>query len=159
MGFIEETGAAQFLRDVRVTAIYEGTNGIQAMDLVGRKLMDGGEAVFSLLDEVESFAESVRADLPDLAKAVWNACEDLRETTEALVAREMSERFAGAVPYLLGFARVLGADAHLRAACAERGGSVERLARFYITRMLPEVSAYLAAAREDALLPAEDFAA
>ncbi len=41
MGFIEETGAAQFLRDVRVTAIYEGTNGIQAMDLVGRKLMDG----------------------------------------------------------------------------------------------------------------------
>ncbi|MEL7116146.1 MAG: acyl-CoA dehydrogenase family protein, partial [Pseudomonadota bacterium] len=43
MGFIEETGAAQFLRDVRVTAIYEGTNGIQAMDLIGRKLADGGE--------------------------------------------------------------------------------------------------------------------
>jgi acyl-CoA dehydrogenase len=47
MGFIEETGAAQFLRDVRVTAIYEGTNGIQAMDLVGRKMADGGEAAFA----------------------------------------------------------------------------------------------------------------
>ncbi|MEC8794695.1 MAG: acyl-CoA dehydrogenase family protein, partial [Pseudomonadota bacterium] len=53
MGFIEETGAAQYARDVRVTAIYEGTNGIQAMDLVGRKMMDGGEAAYRLLEEVE----------------------------------------------------------------------------------------------------------
>ncbi len=51
MGFIEETGAAQYSRDVRVTAIYEGTNGIQAMDLVARKLMDGGDAAFLILDE------------------------------------------------------------------------------------------------------------
>jgi hypothetical protein len=51
MGFIEETGAAQFARDVRVSAIYEGTTGIQGMDLVGRKLSDGGEAAFALLDE------------------------------------------------------------------------------------------------------------
>ena len=60
MGFIEETGAAQFLRDVRVTAIYEGTNGIQAMDLVGRKLADGGEAANWLLDGCESTAEPRR---------------------------------------------------------------------------------------------------
>ena len=82
MGFVEETGAAQFLRDVRVTAIYEGTNGIQAMDLVGRKMMDGGEAAFRLLDEVQAGAEAARATLPDLAGDVWNAAEALRETTE-----------------------------------------------------------------------------
>jgi hypothetical protein len=58
MGYIEETGAAQFARDVRVCAIYEGTNGIQAMDLVGRKLMDGGEAAYNLLDEIERQAEA-----------------------------------------------------------------------------------------------------
>ena len=57
MGFIEETGAAQFSRDVRVTAIYEGTNGIQAMDLVARKMMDGGEAAFAILDEIEANAD------------------------------------------------------------------------------------------------------
>jgi acyl-CoA dehydrogenase len=51
MGFIEETGAAQFARDVRVSAIYEGTTGIQGADLVGRKLSDGGAAAFALLDE------------------------------------------------------------------------------------------------------------
>ncbi len=56
MGFIEETGAAQYYRDVRVTAIYEGTNGIQAMDLVGRKMMDGGEAASNLIDEMQAQA-------------------------------------------------------------------------------------------------------
>ena len=54
MGFVEETGAAQYLRDVRVTAIYEGTNGIQSMDLVARKMMDGGEAAYALIDESEA---------------------------------------------------------------------------------------------------------
>ncbi|MEY8100114.1 acyl-CoA dehydrogenase family protein, partial [Falsihalocynthiibacter sp. S25ZX9] len=58
MGYVEETGAGQFTRDVRVTAIYEGTNGIQAMDIVARKMMDGGDAAFRLLEEVENNAES-----------------------------------------------------------------------------------------------------
>ena len=56
MGYVEETGVAQFYRDVRVTAIYEGTNGIQAMDLVGRKLADGGAAARALIDEVAATA-------------------------------------------------------------------------------------------------------
>ena len=86
MGFIEETGAAQFARDVRVTAIYEGTNGIQAMDLVGRKMMDGGEAAYRLIDEVQASAEAARSIHPDLASAVWNAAEALREATEGLIA-------------------------------------------------------------------------
>ena len=116
MGYIEETGAAQYARDVRVTAIYEGTNGIQAMDLVARKLMDGGEAAFAILDEIEAGADAAKANQPDLANAVWNAAASLRETTEWLVEQDLTDRFAGAVPYLRAFARVLGGHAHLAAA-------------------------------------------
>ncbi len=159
MGYIEETGAAQYLRDVRVTAIYEGTNGIQAMDLVGRKLMDGGEAVFALIDSMQSYIEGVKSDIPELAEAAWQASENLRDATEALLAMDVTDRFAGAVPYLRAFARVLGATAHLRAACAERDSATERLARFYILRMLPEHASLCAQARAGALVPAEDFAA
>jgi alkylation response protein AidB-like acyl-CoA dehydrogenase len=143
MGVIEETGAAQFLRDVRVTTIYEGTNGIQAMDLVGRKLADGGEAMFGLLDEIEALAESARDALPDLAEPVWEACETLRETTEALLAEPRpNARFAGAVPFLQATARVLGGQAHLAAALAEGGtGPRTALARFFVLRLLPEHAA------------------
>ena len=144
MGVIEETGAAQYYRDVRVTAIYEGTNGIQAMDLVARKMKDGGEAAARLLDEIESHAESARPSNPKMAEAVWQATETLRETTEWLVAQDdMNDRFAGAVPYLRAFARVLGAHYHLAAALADPGGPREKLARFYITRMLPEYAGLL----------------
>ena len=146
MGFIEETGAAQYLRDVRVTAIYEGTNGIQAMDLVGRKMMDGGEAAYRLLEEVEAGAEAARGLLPDLAGEVWAAAETLREATEALVAAPMEARFGAAVPYLRAFALVLGADAHLKAAVAEGGsGARTALARVHIGRLLPEHAALLRA--------------
>ncbi|MFP5478853.1 MAG: acyl-CoA dehydrogenase [Alphaproteobacteria bacterium] len=148
MGYIEEAGAAQYARDVRITAIYEGTNGIQAMDLVGRKLADGGEAAFRLIDEVQRGAEAARASLPDLAGDVWQAAEALREATEALVAQPLNDRFAGAVPYLRAFARVLGGDAHLKAALADP----ERLAlaRVMIRRILPEHGALLAQVREGA---------
>jgi len=151
MGVIEETGAAQYCRDVRVTAIYEGTNGIQAMDLVARKMMDGGEAAAGLLDEIEAHAESARSALPDLAEPVWQASESLREATEWLVTQdEMNDRFAGAVPYLRAFARVLGAHYHLTAALAEKGGAREKLARFYITRLLPEHTGLLTQAQAGA---------
>ena len=147
MGFIEESGAAQFYRDVRVTAIYEGTNGIQAMDLVGRKLMDHGEAAGRLLDEIEACAEDARASLPDLAEAVWQAAETLRETTDTLLRLPVADRYGVAVPYLRATARVLGAHYHLRAALADPEGAHGRLARFYITRMLPEHGALLAEVR------------
>ncbi len=164
MGFIEETGAAQYLRDVRVTAIYEGTNGIQAMDLVGRKLADGGEAAFRLLDEVETAAEAARGTLPELARDVWEAAELLRETTEALVRSAPDDRNAGAVPFLRAFARVLGAHFHLALAQAEGGaGKRSRLAAFYIRRLLPEHVAHCAHARAGAAdlfaLSPEDLAA
>ncbi len=151
MGYIEETGVAQFWRDVRVTAIYEGTNGIQAMDLVGRKMMDGGEAAFRLLEEIEAGAEAARASLPDLAGAVWSAAETLREATEATATRAVADRYAGAVPYLRAFARVLGAHFHLRAALAEGGrGTRTALARIHVERLLPQYAASLAEAKEGA---------
>ena len=150
MGFIEDTGAAQYCRDVRVTAIYEGTNGIQAMDLVARKLADGGAAVFAVLDEVLDGAESARAAHPGLADAVWNAAYSLRETTEWLLTRtDLNDRFAGAVPYLRAFARVLGGQAHLAAAGAGDPARL-RLATFYIRRLLPEHAGLLAHCREGA---------
>jgi acyl-CoA dehydrogenase len=149
MGYIEETGAAQFLRDVRVAAIYEGTNGIQAMDLVGRKMADGGDAAFRLLDEIEAGAEAARAVLPELAAAVWGAGESLRETTEWLLEQDMDRRFAGAVPYQRAFARVLGGHLHLKAALA--GDAPRRaLARFYVHSLLPEHTGLLVQVREGA---------
>ena len=151
MGFIEETGAAQYCRDVRVTAIYEGTNGIQAMDLVARKMMDGGEAANRILDEIEAHAEAARASQPDLAEAVWQASESLREATDWLVGQKnLNDRFAGAVPYLRAFARVLGGHFHLMAALAEPGGARAALARFYITCLLPEHAGLLAQAQTGA---------
>ena len=148
MGFIEETGAAQYLRDVRVTAIYEGTNGIQAMDLVGRKMSDGGEAAYRLIEEVQAQAVAARALFPNMATAVWNAAEALREATEGLVAQPMNDRFAGAVAYLRAFALVLGGHYHLRAALAD--GARAPLARLAIKRLLPEHAALLVQVREGA---------
>jgi acyl-CoA dehydrogenase len=148
MGFIEETGAAQYLRDARILPIYEGTNGIQAMDLVGRKMADGGEVAFRLIDEVQRGAEAARGQLPDLAGDVWDAAEALREATEGLVAMDLNDRFAGAVAYLRAFARVLGGQAHLKAAMAD--GGREALARVMIRRLLPEHGGLLAQVREGA---------
>lgn len=148
MGFIEETGAAQYLRDARILPIYEGTNGIQAMDLVGRKLADGGEAAFRLIDEVQRGAEEGRARLPDLAGEVWQAAEALREGTEAVLALPLNDRFAGATPFLRAFARVLGGQAHLKAALADPGR--EALARVMVRRLLPELGGLLAQAKEGA---------
>ncbi len=165
MGYIEETGAAQYLRDVRVTAIYEGTNGIQAMDLVGRKLADGGEAAYALIDEIERGSETARAVLPDLAGPVWQAAESLREATDWMLSHDVvTDRFAGAMPYLRGFARVLGAHFHLAAALAEGGdGPRTRLARAYITRLLPEHAGHFAQACAGAAdlyaITPEDFVA
>jgi len=162
MGVIEETGAAQYARDVRVTTIYEGTNGIQAMDLVARKMIDGGEAAGRLFDEIEAAAEEARAVLPDLAEAVWQASESLRETTEWMIDQNHRVRFSGAVPYLRAFARVLGAHVHLTSAVADKGGVREKLARFYILRMLPENTSLLAQAQSGDYdvfsLTAEEFA-
>ncbi|ALM53173.1 acyl-CoA dehydrogenase [Halomonas huangheensis] len=90
MGYIEETGAAQLLRDVRIAAIYEGTNGIQALDLAGRKLQrDSGTALTRLIEEVRGVAEQLAAHsaLAGHGKALGAGVDDL----EACVARVLEE--------------------------------------------------------------------
>lgn len=146
MGYIEETGAAQYLRDARITPIYEGTNGIQAMDLVGRKLADGGDAAMRLLDEILDNAKAANGAHHDLSERVWQAGETMREATLAMMERDLPERFGGAVPFLMAFARVLGAHYHLRAAMAGSAAHVA-LARVYISRVLPRYASDLAEAR------------
>ncbi|AYJ85810.1 acyl-CoA dehydrogenase [Sphingomonas paeninsulae] len=93
MGFIEETGAAQHYRDIRIAPIYEGTNGIQAADLVGRKLTgDGGAALKALIDEVRAEAAG-EVHLMALVDAVAVA-------TDWLLTTEVNDRLAGSYPFL-----------------------------------------------------------
>ena len=80
MGYVEETGAAQLLRDARIAPIYEGTNGIQALDLAGRKLQrDSGAALSALINEVHQTAEALRGEpsLAALGKALAAGADDL----------------------------------------------------------------------------------
>jgi alkylation response protein AidB-like acyl-CoA dehydrogenase len=92
MGYIEETGAAQHLRDARIAPIYEGTNGVQAADLVGRKLeLDGGLAFDGLIADIAAEAEDLR--LVALSDAVGVAAATLRESPA-------DDRLAGSYPFL-----------------------------------------------------------
>ena len=154
MGYVEETGIAQFARDVRVTAIYEGTNGIQSIDLVGRKLMDGGETIFALIDEIDSFCAETGGALAD---QVAQAAQYLRGAAEWMLAQgDMTERLWGSWPFLMGMARVLGGYYHLKA--AQHGPARARLAAFYVTRMMPDYAGHLAHATAGAAdLRPEDF--
>ncbi|WP_374350227.1 acyl-CoA dehydrogenase C-terminal domain-containing protein [Chitinimonas sp.] len=105
MGFIEETGAAQFLRDARISAIYEGTTGIQALDLIGRKTAaEKGYTAQALLAEVEGVVGQLNAaGLSDLGAALGKALADARSTTSYVVEQfegKPREVAAGSVPYL-----------------------------------------------------------
>lgn len=144
-GYIEESGVAQLWRDVRVTSIYEGTNGIQAIDLVGRKLEDGGDAMMRLIRDIAAGAEAARSFWCDGADAVGSAARAFRDCTDWMLSQDVGGRLPGALPYLRGAARVLGAHYHLQAA---RTGGEERkaLARVYLTRMLPGYAADFAEA-------------
>jgi len=146
MGYVEETGAAQYFRDVRITSIYEGTNGIQAMDLVGRKLSDGGDAAMRLMDEISDGAKAAQSAHPELAHQLWQATETLREATQSLLEADMPVRFAGATSYLSAFARVLGGHYHLRAA-SHGNASHLALAQVFMARVLPRYAGDLAEAQ------------
>jgi len=155
MGFIEETGAAQYVRDVRVTAIYEGTNGIQAMDLVGRKLGDGGAAAHGLLGEIGGTVEGLKA----AGEAVWGLAEPLeaaagalRQATDWMLATDdMNERFAGATPYLKLWGMVLGAHYLSKAALIDPATPTRLpLARFYANQIAPQSSGLAQAAVQGA---------
>ena len=117
MGFIEETGAAQFMRDARINPIYEGTNGIQAIDLVTRKLpMAGGEVMAEYLDELAQVIEDIRStNIPgfgDTARHLTTAMSDVRETSqwllEQLAAGNNQSVLAGATPFQTMFGLLSG---------------------------------------------------
>ena len=106
MGYVEETGAAQHYRDARIAAIYEGTNGIQAIDLVTRKLpLDGGKTVAAYLDELRGTVKAVKAsNVPafgETAARLNDAVDSLERATQWLLAQKSSNAaLAGATPYL-----------------------------------------------------------
>ena len=105
MGFIEEGGVAQHYRDARIAPIYEGTNGIQAIDLVGRKLTrDGGTAMNELIEDirqtVEDCATSSNPELPVLADRLKPACDALEEASQWLLKASDEDRLAAATPFL-----------------------------------------------------------
>ena len=124
MGFIEETGAAQHLRDARITTIYEGTTGIQAADLIGRKIArDGGQAIGVLLEPIrEVEAELAREDgaaLVAIASGLRSGVQALERAVEFIVATYGSEprrTAVGAVPFLELFGNVAGGWQMARAA-------------------------------------------
>ena len=158
MGFIEETGAAQWLRDVRITAIYEGTTGIQANDLLGRKLArDKGAAMLDLLAQIENeFARDTAGGALQVARGeVHAAVHDLRETTMTLLnlgATQPERALAVAVPYLMMCGFVFGGWLMLRAAKlvssdaaqADNEFNAAKLAtaRAYIGLLLPRALGY-----------------
>lgn len=149
MGYIEETGAAQYYRDVRVTQIYEGTNGIQAMDLVGRKMMDGGAAARGLIAEMTETKAHADAHMPELAKIFGTGLKAAQEATEWMIAQEdINDRFAGGFAYLMGFSRALGGHYHLRAALSDPKRLA--LAEFYLQTQVPILCGLLAQCRTGA---------
>ena len=107
MGFIEETGAAQYYRDARILPIYEGTTAIQANDLVGRKTArDGGAVAKAIAARIEATEAELQKSGSDAAKAVQRSLKAAREAYVAVVDfvagnAQPNEVYAGSVPYLL----------------------------------------------------------
>ncbi|MAN46634.1 MAG: acyl-CoA dehydrogenase [Alphaproteobacteria bacterium] len=130
MGFMNETLAAQLYRDARIAPIYEGTNGIQAIDLVGRKLSGtNGESMRVMLGEVEATAASARAtndpQLVQIADRLREGAEALRQATdwmlEAMKQRDQDKALAGATAYLALAGDVIGGHFLTQAAVSARG--------------------------------------
>ncbi len=147
MGFMEETGAAQYVRDARILTIYEGTNGIQANDLLMRKLqMSGGEAVWDLLGELSAIVSKVEASndpaFGTTGAKLRDAVASVERTSKWLlekIATAPREALAGATPYLRLFSVTLGGCSLANEALAARNdesvqgdaGRYATLARFF----------------------------
>lgn len=162
MGFIEETGAAQHYRDARITPIYEGTNGIQAIDLLGRKLaLDGGKAVQRFLDDVRataSLCEGGSAALRSIASELVRAHKAVESATVWLQTQMRSspvQALPGATPYLrmmglLAGAHYLGRGALAAAQKLDAGGADAQflntrisVAQFFAEQLLPQAEGLL----------------
>ncbi|MCC0026204.1 MAG: acyl-CoA dehydrogenase [Zhengella sp.] len=150
MGFIEETGAAAYLRDARIAPIYEGTNGIQAIDLVTRKLpLGGGAHVHDYIAELRGDAETARTSnepaLGETGARLDAALDDLEAATrflqDALSGGRMEEALAGATPYLRLFGLAAGGCYLARAAASGNGEGRAALARFFAENLVGETAA------------------
>ena len=161
MGFIEETGAAQYYRDARITTIYEGTTGIQANDLIGRKLgRDGGAAMREIIADMQAAIVdlnlSSNADCKAVGGVLAAAAKALSDSTQWILesfSRNPREPAAGAVPYLMLFGTVAGGWMMGESAlvAAERASDGEgdplfyagkvKTARFYADHVLPRAMA------------------
>jgi alkylation response protein AidB-like acyl-CoA dehydrogenase len=162
MGYVEETGIAQQYRDVRITSIYEGTTGIQAMDLVGRKLIrDMGATATRVLTNVKKFAAETRSSPDADVKAIAGVLDqsvdaliDVSQWTGMTAMADVNKAFACSVPYLKLWGIVAGGWQMTRAAkiAAERIASHDpeiefykaklATARFYADHVLPQAFWY-----------------
>ncbi|WP_439105970.1 acyl-CoA dehydrogenase [Congregibacter sp.] len=163
MGYVEETGAAQYLRDVRITPIYEGTNGIQAADLVGRKLgRDGGSTMASVLDMIRADArDDIEAggDLSIMGEALLEATALQEASTEAvlqMLSQSPEAARAAAFDYMMQTGYLFGAwqlagGARVARTALEEGSDNEFYARkvatavFYAQSILPRCRGYAGA--------------
>jgi alkylation response protein AidB-like acyl-CoA dehydrogenase len=164
LGFIEATGAAQYLRDARIAPIYEGTNGIQAIDLVGRKLIrDGGAAarafIANMAAPLAALTGSGHPDLQAIAARLDAGIRHLAETTDRLIdagRADKAKALAGATPYLELFGIVAGGWSLARLALAAHrrraeGGNADLTAKqviatFYAHNILPQAAVLAEAA-------------
>lgn len=161
MGYIEETGAAQYYRDARIAPIYEGTNGIQAMDLVLRKLpAEGGAVLESLITRMTGVLNEMSdyEDLGAFRDELTSALQDLADTStylgERLASGNLDDALAGATPYLTQFGTVLGGWLMAISAVAAKRSPVEHndaflsqkvnTARFYGEHLLPKARGLVA---------------
>ena len=163
MGYVEETGVAQYLRDARIAPIYEGTNGIQALDLIFRKLpLDSGQAMQRLLGDVNSVIEEMSQAgdvLSSMSEKLKVEVDKLSEVTlwlgSKMLEGELVDASAGASPYIKMFGQVLGGYYMGKAALLatkkyeETGDEyyAEKitLSKFYIEQLLPLASGYASA--------------
>jgi 3-(methylthio)propanoyl-CoA dehydrogenase len=177
MGYVEETGAAQHYRDVRITTIYEGTTGIQSNDLIGRKMgRDGGAAMMALVADATRELEALDAKDREVAATRAAALEGLtllRESSASLLkalAGDPAHAFAVAVPLLKLSGTVLGGwlmakSAAIAVAKLRAGGDREflqakvRTARFYADHVLPQAHAFARIVKSGAVSVVETDAA
>jgi hypothetical protein len=159
MGFVEETGAAQYLRDARITTIYEGTTGIQANDLVGRKVgYEKGATALAVIGEMRQVAATLTSsELADIGQSLSSSIDALDEATRWIVdnfAKNPNAVYAVAVPYLKLFGTVGGGWMMARAAqiAQRKRGEADAdiafhdtklaTARFYSEHILPQAAAF-----------------